>query len=212
MLLVVTAPAPSPTRRTNTSIRDGHPALQFLASPRRVLSRQPQLLRGPDRNQPILKMRFRLLAIPVALTLLVFVTLRFPTPSIPASWSQPGWNGQAPATAPAGDPTGVDWSRFAITQYVTNSEYLCNSVMLFERLQHVGSRADRVMMYPSYMLDPAAATSDTRQSNDARLLLKARDEYNARLVPIQVQRRDSADSKFPSPPPSFRVRTKQLLT
>jgi hypothetical protein len=146
--------------------------------------------------------RFRLLLIPVAVTSLVLVTLGLglPTPSIPAGWSsQSQGSGQAPLTTThdtaAAFPGGVDWSRFAYSQYVTNSIYLCNSVMLFERLHHLGSRADRVMMYPSYMLDPAAP-SGTSLSNDARLLLKARDEYNAILVPIAVQHRNSADSRF----------------
>jgi alpha-N-acetylglucosamine transferase len=119
-----------------------------------------------------------------------------------ADWSRSQGSGQAPVTvvdAAAGFPGGVDWSRFAYTQYVTNNDYLCNSVMVFERLHHLGSRADRVMMYPSYMLDPDAATSGTSLSNDARLLFKARDEYNARLVPINVQQRAGEDSKFPLP-------------
>lgn len=144
--------------------------------------------------------RFRLLVIPVVVTLLFFIILGLglPTPGITAKWSQAGPNGQAPVTAPdapAGYPGTVDWSRFAYNQYVTNSDYLCNSVMLFERLHNLGSRADRIMMYPSSMLDPEVP-SETSQSNDARLLLKARDEYNVHLVPIRVQHRDSDDSKF----------------
>jgi hypothetical protein len=75
--------------------------------------------------------------------------------------------------------------------------------MLLERLHHLGSRADRVVMYPSYMLNPAATSSSgsgsRSQSNDASLLLKARDEYGAILVPIEVQHRSGADSEFRSP-------------
>ncbi|KAL6411481.1 hypothetical protein AUP68_05195 [Ilyonectria robusta] len=78
--------------------------------------------------------------------------------------------------------TEVDWSRFAYTQYVTNSAYLCNSVMFFEALHRIGSRADRVMMYPSTMLQ-----SGDDSSSNARLIFKARDEYNAKLVPITIQ-------------------------
>ncbi|KAK0738622.1 nucleotide-diphospho-sugar transferase [Schizothecium vesticola] len=59
----------------------------------------------------------------------------------------------AVAVPPVGqDPEqhNTDWSRFAYVQYVTNSAYLCNSVMLFETLHRLGtSRADRVMMYPA---------------------------------------------------------------
>ncbi|OHW96054.1 glucose n-acetyltransferase [Colletotrichum incanum] len=84
----------------------------------------------------------------------------------------------------------VDWSRYAYVQYVTDSHYLCNSVMFFERLDHVGSKADRVIMYPSSMLDSQATEGDTV---DAKLLISARDVYGVKLVPIIVQRRQSAD-------------------
>lgn len=78
----------------------------------------------------------------------------------------------------------VDWSRFAYVQYVTNAQYLCNSVMLFEILNRLGSKADRLMMYPAHMHpDPASP------SKESRLLLKAQKEYNVKLMPIEVQRR-----------------------
>ncbi|RCI09326.1 hypothetical protein L249_1413 [Ophiocordyceps polyrhachis-furcata BCC 54312] len=83
----------------------------------------------------------------------------------------------------------VDWSRFAYTQYVTNSEYLCNSVMLFDILHRLGSKADRVIMYPSEMVSPSA-------TDDGRLLIKARDDYRVRLVPIAIQHRHSADNTW----------------
>ncbi|KAI9157952.1 Glucose N-acetyltransferase 1 [Paramyrothecium foliicola] len=89
------------------------------------------------------------------------------------------------------DASAVDWSRFAYTQYVTNSDYLCNSVMFFEALHRLSSRADRVMMYPAQMLD-----ADHHPSEDAHLLYKARDEYNVKLVPIIVQHRDGQDSTW----------------
>ncbi|KAK3291532.1 glycosyltransferase family 8 protein [Chaetomium fimeti] len=122
-----------------------------------------------------------------------------PTSDTGAPTKQPPiWD---PSTgAPANDGT-VDWSRFAYTQYVTDSHYLCNSVMLFERLHHLGSRADRVMMYPAQMFNPNAAAAvpaaaNGRTSDDARLLMKARDEYGVKLVPIQVQRREGADETW----------------
>lgn len=78
----------------------------------------------------------------------------------------------------------TDWSRFAYTQYVTKKEYLCNSVMIFENLHRIESKADRVMMYPATMqLDPSSTT------DESRLLLKARDEYNVKLIPIEIQRK-----------------------
>ncbi|KAM6527763.1 N-acetylglucosaminyltransferase [Fusarium falciforme] len=84
--------------------------------------------------------------------------------------------------------TDVDWSRFAYIQYVTNSAYLCNSVMFFESLHRLPSKADRVIMFPSRMLK-----SDDDSSNDARLLRKARDKYNVNLIPITIHRRNGAD-------------------
>jgi hypothetical protein len=85
----------------------------------------------------------------------------------------------------------VDWSQFAYTQYVTNSEYLCNSVMFFESLDRLSSQADRVMMYPSKMFN-----SENDTSRDIELLVKARDEYNVKLVPITVQHKDNADATW----------------
>ncbi|OBS22463.1 hypothetical protein FPOA_08800 [Fusarium poae] len=85
---------------------------------------------------------------------------------------------------------GTDWSKFAYVQYVTDVDYLCNSVMAFETLGRLGSRADRVMMYPSEMLAPDAEYSDTKAG---QLLIKARDEYNVKLQPIEIQRREGDD-------------------
>lgn len=90
----------------------------------------------------------------------------------------------------------VDWSEFAYTQYVTNGAYLCNSVMFFEALHRLSSRADRVLMYPSTMLESEQDTSD-----NARLILKARDDYNAKLVPVTVQHRNGADGMMDQPYP-----------
>ncbi|KAH8649968.1 glucose N-acetyltransferase [Xylariales sp. PMI_506] len=91
------------------------------------------------------------------------------------------------------DESNVNWSRFAYTQYVTNQQYLCNSVMIFETLYRLGSKADRVMMYPETMLDPKATESSTEEG---RLIIKARDKYKVKLVPISVQRRMGGDSTW----------------
>ncbi|KAH8820626.1 glucose N-acetyltransferase [Xylogone sp. PMI_703] len=82
----------------------------------------------------------------------------------------------------------INWSRFAYTQYVTNTEYLCNSVMLFEILHRLGSKADRLMMYPSSMHpDPASP------NQESQLLLKAQNDYGVKLMPIEVQHRAVGD-------------------
>lgn len=78
------------------------------------------------------------------------------------------------------DPDGVDWSEYAYCQYVTNEDYLCNSIMIFEALERVGAKASKVMMYPSGW----NITDDTRAG---RLMRQAQDEYNVQLSPIHVQ-------------------------
>ncbi|KAL3460076.1 nucleotide-diphospho-sugar transferase [Aspergillus heterothallicus] len=75
----------------------------------------------------------------------------------------------------------IDWSRFAYAQYATNIDYLCNSVMVFETLHRLQSKAHRLLMYPS-----------SYSVNESHLLRKARNEYNVNLVPIEVQRRESS--------------------
>ena len=87
--------------------------------------------------------------------------------------------------SPATSESSVDWTQFAYTQYVTNSAYLCNSVMIFETLHRLKSKADRVMMYPENFLDPVATTATT---DEGKLLIKARNEYNVKLVPVAVQK------------------------
>ena len=79
----------------------------------------------------------------------------------------------------------IDWAPYAYAQYVTDREYLCNSVMMFEALQKLDSRAERLMMYPSsFSLDG--------DSVESRLLLKSRDKYGVNLVPIEIQHKNSA--------------------
>ncbi|KAJ6031766.1 CAZyme family GT8 [Penicillium herquei] len=75
----------------------------------------------------------------------------------------------------------VEWSRFAYTQYATDRSYLCNSLMLFEALHRLGSKADRLLMYPSEFL-----LSENDSSMEARLLRFARDEYDVKLKPVDV--------------------------
>ncbi|EPE25282.1 Nucleotide-diphospho-sugar transferase [Glarea lozoyensis ATCC 20868] len=85
--------------------------------------------------------------------------------------------------------SNVDWSRFAYTQYVTDETYLCNSVMLFEILNRLGSKADRLMMYPN--------TIDLSfESSGSKLLKKAQSEYAVKLMPVEIQHRNDADSTW----------------
>lgn len=79
----------------------------------------------------------------------------------------------------------VDWSRFAYTQYVTDIEYLCDSIMIFESLSRLGSKANRLLMYPSTFPSPDLTENDSMK---ARLLRLARDRFGAKLQPIEIQR------------------------
>ncbi|KAI0409105.1 glucose N-acetyltransferase [Xylaria palmicola] len=111
-----------------------------------------------------------------------------------ASSATMGANGDClPAVVPSFDGSSVDWSRFAYTQYATNKEYLCNSVMIFETLYRLKAKAERVMMYPENMMDP---TETDPKSNEAKLLVKARDQYGVKLVPVSVQRRSGGDATW----------------
>lgn len=93
-----------------------------------------------------------------------------------------------------GSADSIDWSRFAYVQYVTTVPYLCNSVMLFDRLHKFGSRADRLLLYPrQYSLDEGEGNAA------GALLRKARDIYGAILKPIEVEHRESADCKWKAP-------------
>ena len=86
--------------------------------------------------------------------------------------------------------SAVDWSRFAYTQYVTTDDYLCNSVMIFAKLEELGSKPDRVMMYPNYM-----HPNSSDESKSSELLIKARDQYRAKLVPVEVLHKSNTESK-----------------
>ena len=96
-------------------------------------------------------------------------------------------NESAPSTTEAKD--GVDWSQYAYVQYATNTPYLCNSVMLFERLHSLNCKADRLLMYPSDF-------SPDGDNTEGQLLRKARDAYKVILKPIEVQRRQGHDRKL----------------
>lgn len=105
-------------------------------------------------------------------------------------------------STPAAPNDALDWSRFAYAQYVTNIPYLCNSVMFFETLNRLQSKADRIMMYPTtFLLD------ENNNGTESRLLRKVRDEYKVKLIPIEIQSRSSADGKrYPFSKHVFNVR------
>lgn len=83
--------------------------------------------------------------------------------------------------------TSIDWSRYAYSQYATTSAHLCNSVMLFETLSRLKSKAARILFYPSTWDTEISSLSD----RDSQLLVKARDWYNVRLIPAEMPEKRS---------------------
>ncbi|THC93036.1 hypothetical protein EYZ11_007490 [Aspergillus tanneri] len=77
----------------------------------------------------------------------------------------------------------VDWTRYAYSQYATSSAYLCNALMVFEALQRLGSRAQRVLFYP----EDWDVHIESDRDRDSQLLSLAREKYNVQLVPIDVK-------------------------
>ncbi|XXG98607.1 hypothetical protein Hte_004932 [Hypoxylon texense] len=154
----------------------------------------------PSIGQILMSKRVRYSAISIATVGLFFLAFRNydRLPSIESlrggSTAAAGSNSDCPpAVVPPFEGAQVDWSRYAYTQYVTTPAYLCNSVMIFETLFRLGSKADRVMMYPEKMMDPAETNP---ASEEAKLLVKARDQYKVKLVPVSVQRRAGGDSTW----------------
>ncbi|KAL5041252.1 hypothetical protein BDW71DRAFT_13511 [Aspergillus fruticulosus] len=77
----------------------------------------------------------------------------------------------------------VDWSKYAYTQYATSSPYLCNAVMVFDALERLGSRAQRVLYYPKNW----DVIVDSDHDRDSQLLRLAKVKYKAMLVPIELE-------------------------
>ena len=144
----------------------------------------------PHRRQYFHSRRARLSTLFVAIQLLLLLTYLLASPQYIGKLRSAG-SGPPP---PAKD--GVDWSRFAYVQYATNQVYLCNSVMLFEILHRLDSRADRLLMYPSSFI--IETDGDGSESLESRLLKKAKDEYHVNLQPVKVQHREVGDRESTS--------------
>jgi hypothetical protein len=145
-------------------------------------------------NIPIVSPKYIRSALLLVVTLLLIATfLAFRAENFDSSAhynSFPDSGKSSPSTLDAVSTAKIDWFRFAYVQYVTNTAYLCNSVMLFETLSRLQSKADRLLMYPSEFSMDSDGTS-----TESRLLRKARDEYNVKLMPIEVQSRDGGNRK-----------------
>lgn len=95
------------------------------------------------------------------------------------------------AAAAATPDDGIDWSRFAYCQYVTDVEYLCNSLMMFEQLKRLGSKADRLLLYPSeWNLYPEEETYVSK------FLHEAQADYGAHIMPVRAQHFDDGEGTW----------------
>lgn len=83
----------------------------------------------------------------------------------------------------------IDWSKLAYVTYVTNTDYLCNAIMLFETLQRYESRPQRVILHPPSM-------NPTAISVDGTLLQKALHDFHVKLIPIEVQKKRKLFCEF----------------
>jgi hypothetical protein len=81
----------------------------------------------------------------------------------------------------------VDWKQFAHVQYATSTDYLCNSLMIFESLKRFGSIADRILLYPPSLLQGSG--NDTNR----QLLDLATQTYSVKLIPVEEQHKDNVD-------------------
>lgn len=81
-----------------------------------------------------------------------------------------------------GKANAVDWSRFAYSLYATDSATLCHAVLIFNALEKLGSKADRVLFYPEYW----DLIVHSKLDRDSQLLVEAKNRYNVKLQPIQL--------------------------
>jgi hypothetical protein len=86
--------------------------------------------------------------------------------------------------------TKVDWSRFAYSQYATDTQSLCNALMVFESLQKLGSKADRVLLYPQEWMSK-------RDDKTALLMQVVQQKFGVKLEPIQLLSADGDEVESP---------------
>lgn len=125
----------------------------------------------------------------IALSLVLF---RFLRPVHNAASERASRQHELPKTILSEEPSdGIDWSRFAYTQYVTDMEYLCNSLMMFESLHRLGSKADRLLLYPAqWELSPKNPTYISK------FLRKAQVDYKVHIVPIRALHFDDGEGTW----------------
>ena len=76
----------------------------------------------------------------------------------------------------------IDWSVFAYVQYATDPHSLCNAFMIFESLHRLGSKAERVLLYP----EEWKALKDDPDDRTSQLLIRAMNQYGVNLKATQL--------------------------
>lgn len=90
---------------------------------------------------------------------------------------------------PSEKATKVDWSRFAYSQYATDTQSLCNALMVFESLHKLRSKADKVLLYPQEWIR-------NRDDKIGHLMRMAEQKFGVKLEPVQLL---GADGEAESP-------------
>lgn len=76
----------------------------------------------------------------------------------------------------------TDWSRYAYVQYCTDVHSMCNAYMVFEALNRLGSKAERVLLYPEQW----NAENDDENDRNSQLLIRAKANFGVKLKPTQL--------------------------
>lgn len=92
----------------------------------------------------------------------------------------------------------MEWDKYAYITYATSKEHLCNALMLFESLESLGSKAERVLLYPQLWKDEWVEDAQGRGMEAiTEMLIQARDEYKVKLRNVEIlQHRHATTGKI----------------
>ncbi|KAF7922346.1 uncharacterized protein EAE97_011088 [Botrytis byssoidea] len=86
-----------------------------------------------------------------------------------------------------GEETGIEWNKYAYITYATSQDHLCNALMLFESLKTLGSKAERVLIYPQLWRDEWIEDVNGKGLDIiTEMLIQARDEYKVELKNVEI--------------------------
>ncbi|ESZ91868.1 hypothetical protein SBOR_7733 [Sclerotinia borealis F-4128] len=109
--------------------------------------------------------------------------------SLHLQYKTPACLKQAPILAESltGKEVGIEWDKYAYITYATSKDHLCNALMLFESLNHLGSKAGRVLLYPQLWKNEWVEDANGRGMEAiTKMLIQARDDYKVKLVNVEV--------------------------